>query len=460
MKRPNILLLVADQLRYDCMGFAGKYPVKTPHLDRLASEGACFDNAFTPHPVCAPARQCMLSGRAADSFGALWNYDFLETKTLQPTGSYWTDRLRQNGYRTAFVGKWHSSATHPPSEFGFGDYISFAGHSELMKQRYPDVNYTGGWFGERNPVPVQDSKTHWIADQACRLMDEYVKSGEPWHIRLDITDPHLPCRPSEPFAGMYSPADAVRWDGFDDTFENKPYIQRQQPVTWGLDHLGWEEWSECVARYYAMISQVDDAMGKILDALEHSGAAEDTLVIFTSDHGDMCGSHHMIDKHYILYDDVLHVPLILRYPGVIPAGLRAADFVSNCLDLAPTVEEACSLPADGIRHGLSLLAPAKGRPQERKPFAVASGNGQQFGLYSQRAIRTTNRKYIWNLTDTDELYDLDADPGELVNKISDPDFAEELTELRRLLYAELIAREDPFAKTGWLDRQMLEGKKL
>ena len=464
---PNVLLLVADQLRYDCLGKAGRFPVQTPHLDRLADEGAFFTHAFTPSPVCAPARQALLTGRCADSFGALWNYDFIPTKTPSPQGIYWTNQLQAQGYRTAFVGKWHSSMEGGAESFGFDTYIGFDTYQrERISGRYEDVSYTAGWFGEANPIPLKDAKDSWAADTVSRLIRTYAQSDQPWHIRMDITDPHLPCRPSEPFASMYQPETVEPWDSFGDNFADKPYIQRQQIVNWGLEGLTWEKWQPCVARYYGMISQVDYNIGRILEALEQAGCSDNTLVIFTSDHGDLCGGHGMLDKHYVLYDDVTHVPLILRYPSHIPAGIIVEDFVSNCLDIPPTVEAYCQLDGSrlGTRHGYSLLPLLEGGTDDvagkYREFSVSAGNGQQFGLYTQRSIRTRQSKYIWNATDIDEFYDLANDPGEKQNLIRDPQRQEEISALRRLLYQELKRRSDPFASTGWLDKTFLEDKKL
>ncbi len=224
--------------------------------------------------------------------------------------------------------------------------------------------------------------------------------------------------------------------------------------------MTWDDWAPAVARYFAMISQVDDMFGRVLAALDAAGAAQNTIVYFTSDHGDMCGSHGMLDKHYVLYDDVMAVPMAVRWPGHIAPGTVVNDYVSQCLDFAPTVEELLGREPPAHLHGHSLVPLLRGQAQSRRPaYAVASGNGQQFGLYTQRALRTDVYKYVWNLTDTDELYDLQADPGELHNRIADPALADTLADLRRDLRAELIRQEDPFARSGWLDGQLLRGCK-
>ena len=454
---------MADQLRYDALGCAGRFPVSTPNLDRLASEGAFFTKAYTPIPVCAPARQSLLSGRSADSFGALWNYDFIRTNTVKGQEPSWVHALAQEGYQTALVGQWHASPEEEPEAFGYQRYVPFSVYNEHIRANYPELRYEGGWLGETSPLPLEDSRTHFMADRAMELLDEYAGTGAPFFLMWDFVDPHLPCRPSEPFASMYAGENIEPWDSFGDPMVNKPYIHRQQLVNWELTETPREAYMDCIARYYGMVSQLDDAVGRVLAQLEELGLAQDTLVVFTSDHGDTCGGHGMLDKHYILYEDVVHVPLIMRLPGVISREMRLERCVSNCLDLPPTIEDVMDLPPSGVRHGLSLMPLLAGGEQPDRPaYAVFTSNGQQFGLFTQRGITDGRWKYIWNLTDIDELYDLEADPGEFHNRIASPEEldSEVLARLRRDLYNALIRQGDPFAKSAWLKKQLVEGKKL
>jgi arylsulfatase A-like enzyme len=456
--QPNILLIIADQHRWDAMGTSRRFCINTPNIDGLARDGAFFEHAFTPCPVCAPARQSLLSGLAPDSFGALWNNDFIPTPTVRPDDGYFTAALGRSGYRCGLIGKWNSSTEFPPSAFGFSDHIGFEEYNKLLSTHYPALTYRNQWFGEPSPVALEDSKTHWMARQACGLMDQYTTQGKPWMVRVDFTDPHLPCRPSQPFASMYDPDALEPWDSFGDTLEGKPYIQRQQLVNWGLEGLKWEDWKTSVAQYYGMVSQIDDAVGIMLGKLASLGQADDTIVIYTSDHGDLGGGHGMLDKHYVLYDDVTRVPFIIRHPPSAKAGVRVGEYVSNCLDLGATIGDLCAVEVNP-GHGRSLAPLLRGELQPERDFSVSSSNGQQFGLYTQRCIRTADWLYVWNLTDVDELYSVPADPGQKHNLISDAALADTVADLRRHLHGELIRRNDPFAQTGWLDCQLLEGKK-
>ncbi|MFD0675640.1 MULTISPECIES: sulfatase-like hydrolase/transferase [unclassified Paenibacillus] len=463
MNKPNILFIMLDQLRYDCVGAGKQYPVYTPNIDRLASEGVWFSNAYTPIPICCPSRQALINGRRPEAFGALWNYTSgLSIPALEPTEYAWPRDLNNHSYRKVFLGKWDVHPTLPPTKYGYDTYIGYDGYKEMIARSYPNVRYDAGYFGERDPIPVEHSKTHWLADQACASIRELVKSEDPWYVQLHFTEPHLPCRPSGKFADMYSPEDIPQWGGFNETFNNKPYIQRQQLYNWQIQDFTWEDWAPIVARYYGMISQVDDAIGKVLQALEQTKALENTIVIFTSDHGDMCGSHRMMDKHYILYDDVVKVPLIIKYPGVAKRGHRCEQFVYNMLDIPPTLLEVLELPAPSFFHGRSLLPLLKEdeSASDWRTQVVSTYNGQQFGLFTQRMLRTENWKYIWNTTDVDELYNLIQDPYELTNLIYDESCTELIKEYRGLLYHQLYKEGDGLVRNEWIRNQLLQSNKL
>lgn len=462
MHRPNILLMVVDQLRYDCVGFARRYPVRTPNLDRLAARSTWFSHAFTPIPTCCPARQSFLTGQRPEALGTLWNYDLgSKIPSLGRDVWTWSKSLSASGYATGYVGKWHVSDRLDPTDFGFDTYVPEAEYDEFRAARYPDEVFHAGYFGEDDPQPLEDARTHWLADRAIDRMKGLSTGSRPWLLRLDLTEPHLPCRPAAPFSGLFGPGDVPQWASFGETFENKPYIQRQQLFNWRIETFDWSDWAPIVARYYNIIAQVDDAVGRMLSALSALGHDDDTVVIFTSDHGDMCGAHRMLDKHYVLYDDVVHVPLIVHMPGQ-QRGVTTDAFVSNMLDLAPTLAALGGGDVPAHLHGTSLLPLLSGDPSfVPRADIVSTYNGQQFGLYSQRMLRERRWKYVWNATDVDELYDLEADPAELRNLIADPGVQGVVERMRRRLHAELKAAGDSLIDNPWLTDQMLgPGRKI
>ena len=460
MNNRNLLFIMCDQQRYDCIGYAGIRPVRTPNIDKLASGGAWFKNAYTPIPVCAPARQALICGRRPESFGGLWNFGITHpVREVSHEDWIYPRVLKAHGYGTGFLGKWNVSGTLKPEKYGFDAYVSDGEINAGINKKYPDISYANGYFGDPCPVRLEDSHTHVLAREANRLMNDFAGQGKPWFVNVDFQEPHLPCRPSAPFDAMYKPEHIEKWGGFGDNFINKPYMHRQQLVNWRLEGRSWEQWSRTVALYYGLISQYDDAIGLILKNLEDTGQLENTVIAYTCDHGDLCGSHGLIDKHYVMYEDLTHVPFIIRADGLIKPQVFEG-YVHNCLDFAPTVLDlldiACGAP--GL-HGESLAPALAGGAEWARDYAVSSYNGQQFGLYSARCIKRGDYKYVWNLSDIDEFYDLGADPYELDNLIGEPSRAGVIADLRAGLYHELERCGDPMAR-DWNKAQLLEGRKI
>lgn len=459
--KPNILYIGTDQFRYDCQGKVNSV-VKTPNLDKLSAEGMFFTRAFTPIPTCSPARQSLLSGKWPSQHKGLWNYDitlpisFFEEHT-------WTEDMSKAGYKQFYLGKWHVHPTKSPEDFGFDGYISNEKYYDWRKSQKlppPTPSIVGNaWMGGTDKAQLAQTSTHWLARQAIDQLKKFKKKGDPWHLRIEFTEPHLPANPIDSFLKMYDPASIKPWGNFPDKMKNKPFIQRQMLYNWGIEQYTWHEWSVYMHHYYAIISQTDDAIGMILNALKELSLDDNTIVIFTSDHGDAAGSHGLIDKHYVMYDEEVRVPLVVKWPGVVEPGSQSDQIVINGLDLAATIPEMAGFSfMQGV--GRSLIPLFRGeKPQNWRKYAFSDYNGQQFGLFVQRMIRNDQMKYVWNLTDIDELYDLQKDPWEMNNLISDPSYKDDLKILRQNLYVDLAERNDPIVP--WVGkRHLLEGKKL
>lgn len=449
MSRPNILLIIADQHRYDCIAYSGKNKnnIKTDNIDRLASRGVWFNNAYTPHPVCCPARQALIAGRRAETFGANWNDSIsMQVASLKPDDFSYAKLLNQGGYSTTYAGIWDGGKKFGPTSFGFEKHIPYV-------RTYGAKTKEGEVFD----LPFEKSDTYTLADKVVKEMDLLYKKDEPWHMSVNFHEPHPYYSPLKEFYELYKDKEIKSWDGFYDDLKDKPYIQRQQILNWRNEGKGWEDfWEDITRKYHALVSQLDRAVGLILDNID-----DNTIVIYTSDHGDTCGSHGMYDKHYIMYEDVIHVPLIISWPKAFKEALRTDAYVTHFLDLGPTILSLANvgIPEDAILSGYDLSPILKGEADtSKRNEVVASYNGQQFGLYCQRAIKTDKWKYVWNATDIDELYDLEEDPGELTNLIYKADIGI-LESLRRRLYEILVKDKDPLIN-NWVKDQFLENRKI
>ncbi|MEM0965355.1 MAG: sulfatase-like hydrolase/transferase [Verrucomicrobiota bacterium] len=461
--RPNILFINLDQLRYDSLGFTGHPFVKTPNIDKLASGGIQFDSAYTPLPSCCPSRQCLITGVMPEQHGGMWNYGgggSLPIPSIDPNRDMWLRLLQGAGYRTAYFGKWHVHPDLDPTAFGFDSFEDPPNDNyETPHKAVKHVIENNPWpefpIGYYETLPFEECHTHVLARDCIETIKTLSDDGAPWHIRLDFSEPHLPCVPAEPFASMYPPETIPPWENFDESFDGKPYIQKQQLRNWKLEDWSWKEWSVYLSGYLGIISQVDDAIGRVVETLENHDLRKDTLIIFTTDHGDAAGSHRQIDKHYVMYEEETHVPLVLNWDGVINPNTTCNDFLSHFLDLPVTLLDLLELPVPRSFQGRSFLPQLCGKKAKNpRRFAFSTYNGQQFGLFCQRMIRDQNYKYVWNATDVDECYDLVKDPFEMNNLAAENEDSELCRCYRRNLYEVFSDLNDPLVTGFWNKRYL------
>lgn len=458
MSRTNIVLIHSDQHRYDCVGVNGHPIVQTPNLDRLAGEGINFSHAFCPVPLCMPTRASLLCGQWPTEHLQIANTDTEAPRPLRDDLPTFSQLLRDAGYYLGYVGKWHVDPDRGPLEFGFCDYVPEWEYRKWRKESaLPDRPRTKGWFGEVDPhIEPQQSRLAWGGGHLIRMLEFCAGRSDPFFLRWDPSEPHLPNVVPEPYASAYPPSQIEPWPSFGDTFEGKPYIQAQQLRTWKIDGWDWDRWAPVVGRYLGEVSLLDAQIGRVMDALDRLGLADSTLLIYTSDHGDMCGGHGMVDKHFVMYDDVVRIPLIARWPGVTEAGRACDSFVSHAIDLAGTFCDAAGLPIPETFSGQSLVPLFRGDATNGRQDIFATYHGNQFGLYSQRMVRDRRWKYIWNATAEDELYDLESDPGELRNLATDARFSSELARLRKRL-VEWMEQTNDRLLNQWTRPQILQG---
>ncbi|MGJ3242737.1 MAG: sulfatase-like hydrolase/transferase [Opitutales bacterium] len=433
--KPNILLIHSDQHRYDCVGAHRLRPdVATPRLDRLAAEGTRFSRAFSTVPICTPARASLLTGAWPTTHGCFC-IPTAEINRAARTDLPTVHRLLHGaGYRIAWTGKFHGEqVTGPGEDPCVEDYVSPGDYRppDGPGRRPTPLERPNGYFGD--PEPTTDTQSHalgWQADQVIRQITE--RREAPFFIRWDPPEPHLPCNPSASFADRFAEAAIPPWPSFPDRLEGKPAAQRRQQNLWGTRDWRWEDWLRTVRLYYAIIAEMDHHIGRVLDALERLGLAENTLVIYSSDHGDYCGGHSQMDKHFAMYEDLVRVPLILRWPGKLEAGSQCEAFASNSIDIARTLLAAADVDAPETFVGQDLTALATGRIREPRPYAFSQYFGTESGAYSLRMLRDERYKFVYHpVGDRHEFYDLESDPGEQHNRIDDPALADDI---RRLKY--------------------------
>jgi len=459
-RRPNILMIVSDQERADVLGSYGSQICRTRYLDRLAAEGVRFETCIAPSAICSPTRASLLTGLYPHGHGILNNtHEPDAIRTDLPTDVLtFSEHLRDGGYRLGYVGKWHLGAAGPASR-GFHDVVSL--HEDIVA--IPgDEEIVSGEPSLRDPIyarfprgrlliagvdprPVDETETRRDADAAIGLLERYADLETPFCLRLDFEGPHHPYMPPDEYASEYDPASIPPWPSFTEDPATKPAAQGRLLEQRGVAGWSWADWQPVVARYFGFVSLIDAEIGRVLAAVDRLGLRESTVVIHTADHGDMTGSHGgQFNKGPLMYEEVCRVPLVIRDPRAARTGVRRGPVGS--LAIMPTIVQLAGLqppPGLHVESLLPVLADEAATPAE--PAAFAEYHGDEWGLYSQRMIRTPNTKYVYSPHGTDELYDLATDPHELVNRIDDPAAGRLLADLRSRLIEWMNRTNDPLA---------------
>ncbi|MGE0310739.1 MAG: sulfatase-like hydrolase/transferase [Lautropia sp.] len=519
----NVLLITSDQHRGDCYGFAGRR-VRTPHLDRLRSEGTWMRNCITPSVVCQPARASMLTGLLPLTHGVCDNGIDLD-ESFADRG--FAAHLSRHGYHSAFIGKAHFSTykTYAPTgrpeciessaAFGadwYGPYMGFEhvelmliGHNWFLPEAPPRGLHYERWYhadgdGEQrnalyrtalppdtgtpqtfhSALPPAWHNTSWVTQRTIAFIRRHAAGRDrgastPFVLWASYPDPHHPFDAPEPWSRLHAPASVDIPVHRTRDLERRPWWHRASLESRSADRPGYREIREAYSRmpelderqlreltanYYGMIAMIDDGVGRILRSLDDAGLADDTLVVFTADHGDWLGDHGLVLKGPMMYDGLLRVGAIVRGPGVV-AG-RTVEHPVSTLDLASTIADFAGASAPGD-HGASwrgLLTDAPGAGESDPPRGEAPVARDGFRDARTRAVvldewqlgparcgvaldLRTAHDGRWRLTlergsGAGELYDLREDPHELDNRFDDPG----CRSIRDALVAAIDARPD------------------
>lgn len=435
--RPNIVFLLADDMRPDALGAFGHPVVQTPHLDQLAREGATFPRAVVGYPICHVSRAEIFTGRCAFQTGVQYRGNRIE-----PGVALWPETMRAAGYHTWFSGKWHNDGQ--PKQRGFeatgGLFTSGGGKGAPMADHAgrPATGYTG-WTFKTDDGRVESDKgvgltpdtDRFIADGAIELIRR--KSREPFFLQVSFTGPHDPRIWPRGYEQRYDPAKIPLPRNFaaQHPFDHGNAGGRDE-VLLKLPRDPGEVRAE-LAVYYAVIASLDEQVGRIVAALRDAGAWENTVVIFSSDHGLALGSHGLTGKQN-MYEHTIGVPLILRGPG-IPRD-RRCEAQCYLRDLFPTACELAGIAIPSTVQSRSLLPALRGETIHSEVFACFTD--------TQRMIRGDRWKLIWYpKLPRCQLFDLASDPDELHDLAGEAAHARRLAAMKAKLEAWSKANGDP-----------------
>lgn len=470
MTRPNILLLMTDQHRVDTFGCYGNPLSLTPTADALAATGTCFDRWYTPTAICTPARASLLTGAAPFRHRVLANHErnVGYREDLAEGAFTFPAALQEAGYRTGLVGKWHAGHERTAASFGFEgpdlpgdawhnpvgapDYLSYLAQNGLPPYEISDrIRGTlpnggpGNLLAARLHQGVEATFEHYLATRAIELLEDFARiratDDAPFFLQLNFFGPHLPYILPDEYVDLVDPADVQLPGSVAETFAGKPPVQANYSAHWAFDTMDEETSRKLLAIYHGYVALIDHEMGRVMDALERLGLAGDTAVALTSDHGEFTGAHRLHDKGPAMYEDIYRTAGILRVPGQ-EGGIVRDEFVS-LLDLTATFLDLAGLDPSPAVDSRSLLPLTTRDRVDWQEDIVCEYHGHHFP-YPQRMLRTARYKLVVNPESVNELYDLETDPDELVNRHEDPAYDEVRRRMTRRLYQLLVGRGDNF----------------
>ena len=478
-RKPNILWICTDQQRYDTLNCTGNRFVNTPNIDALAKDGVLLKNAFSVCPVCAPSRAAFLTGRYPRTCGVRQNgQDIPETEVLLPK------MLSENGYVCGLSGKLHISACMPSVCKDVERRID-DGYSFFSWSHHPARAGKGNWSGndytnwltslgidfktDRLPecrfvnkgMPKEYSQTRWCFDEAMRFISMQ-DADQPWMFSLNCFDPHHAFDPPYEYLERYIPIlDEIPLpDYVPGELDSKSVFQRKDhegaynsPGNFSYDDMTDLDRKYITAAYYAMVDQIDENVGRIVDFLKRTGQYENTIIVYMSDHGESLGDHGIYLKGPYCYENAVHVPLIISQPGKILKGI-SRDALIELIDVAPTLCELSGIPLYSGFQGKSFLKLITEEDAEDsfRNCVYSEFYNANINHRNPLAFVTMVRDKRWKLVrassldESDygsELYDLENDPGEHNNLYHNADYSDVKIRMLELLADKMVQTLDP-----------------
>jgi len=462
VQKPNIVFVFADQLRYQSLGYAGDVKAKTPNLDRLASQSVSFTNAVSCCPVSAAFRASLLTGKYPSSTGMAVN-----ELRINPNQKSIAHVLNENGYETGYIGKWHlwangsdhlkmESSYIPPDKreyrLGFNGYwAAFNFNHQFYK----------GFYYEDDTVKhkINGFEPDVQTDMAIDFLKKSSAKDKPFCLFLSIGTPHDPWSKKnvpEEYYNRFRNVDfplPVSWKDTPD-----PYMDRNtEPDKWLTN---WKvNLPEMQRVYYAMTANLDYNIGRLMEAMDKLGLSDNTIFVFTSDHGEMFGAHGRVYK-LTFYEEASRIPMLIRWPKEIPAGLKS-DACFNTPDIMPTLLGLADLPVPAEVEGMNLSKQATGKKGAEPDAAFLQGMGHTYlwlDGFEWRAVRDKRYTFARYHVDGKELlFDNRKDPLQMNNLIQDPGYQLIAEKLRNLMAEKMKGLNDTFETCTWYRDHWTDG---
>ncbi len=421
--KPNILFLMTDHT--SARALARGSACLTPHLDALAANGRKFERCYTTNAICSPARASLMTSAYPSTHG-IWDCTHTQRKewiTLPPNRlPFFSTLLANAGYRTGYFGKWHVEQSLKLEDFGWQEYDHTHGSMKPTPAPEPRVVASKNGYRDYLLAGVDASPAPHRHPAFERGIDFIRRAAQadnaPFCCFVSASEPHDPYIPPQAFLDLYDLDEIPLSPTLRDEPNGKPEVVHRMRAVWS--GLSDADWRRVTASYWAVISFLDSEVGRIVQVLKETGQYENTIIVFTSDHGDMLGAHGLAAKGVgTAYEEVYNIPLILRAPGMA-AGVVDESTMTSLVDLGPTLLDLCLGAGLPGAQGRSLRPVLEGSatPADWRD-AYAEFFGQRF-VYTQRLVWHDRWKYVFSPGGIDELYDLQADPFERRNLADDP----------------------------------------
>jgi len=482
--RPNVLFIITDQQPVSTIGAYGNRMAKTPNLDRLAREGIRFDNFHIAAFPCSPSRACFFTGQYPQNHGVVQN-DIVLRDDIPSMGKI----FKAAGYQTAFIGKWHLGGrmyartekdkwswkrVPDPDRFKYDKTGAWRGGEDEPQCGFTD-KWVGGWkhyreylkkvglgemlrkypgIGNHNIAPSAPEGKHmyslvpeehhmsaFLAKEAEKFIREERDPNKPFCMVLSFYGPHLPVAPPRPWDTLFDPSSVPLPENHEDLLRGKPIGQRTNLRCYKLPFWTKEQFKDYVARYWGYCAYIDKQIGRVLKALDDLNLTDDTVIVFTSDHGDMVAAHGFIFKLGSCgYDELMRVPFLLRYPRLVKGGGETAALVSS-IDTLPTLLDICGIRTPDTVQGKSFVELLRGGKADFRDVVFTH-------TISTIVARNERWKYAFNWTrrDFEEFYDMKEKPLEVHNRATDESCRDALSRLKKDVSLWLGETKHPYRK--------------
>jgi len=416
-------------------------PCLTPNLDELAAQGTRLNRCYTTNAICSPVRASLMTGTYPSTHG-MWDCTHTQRRewvNVRDSLTYWSQPLRAGGYQTGYFGKWHVEQSGKLEDFGWQEYDARIGGARMRRvegsavvvprEGYRDyvLAAAGQDDGEAIHHPAFDKGIDFIRRQA----------GEesPFCCFVSASEPHDPYVPPQRFLDLYDIPNLPLSPTLRDELDGKPEVLQRMRAVWS--ELSDDAWRQVSAAYWAVITFIDSEIGRLFEVLRETGAWDNTIIVFTSDHGDMLGAHGLATKGVATaYEEVYNIPLIIRIPGV-EGGIEDTCTLTSLVDLGPTLLDLTGFDPLPDCHGRSLRPVLEGQADPAAwRAAYAEFFGQRF-VYTQRLVWHDDWKFIFSPGGIDELYNLAEDPFERLNLAADPKYRDVLIDMTKRMWRKM-----------------------